>query len=93
MRRGCEKGRCPQCREVEDVILLKCSGTKKWRERFMNSKWLNINEYEAYQKIINCTDVAELRRGKYLYKIRCKWENRISNIQLDVGKGGVELYL
>jgi hypothetical protein len=42
MRRGLEEGRSPLCREDEDVIhvLLKCSETRKWREQFLNRKWL-----------------------------------------------------
>jgi hypothetical protein len=46
MRRGLEEGRCPLCKEDEDVIhkLLKCSETRKWREQFLSRKWLNINE-------------------------------------------------
>jgi hypothetical protein len=36
MRRGLEEGRCPLCREDEDVIhiLLKFSEKRKWRENF-----------------------------------------------------------
>jgi hypothetical protein len=54
----------------------------------LSSKWLNINEEVAYKKTMNCTNIAELRIGKYLYKIRCTWQNNISNILLDVWKGG-----
>jgi hypothetical protein len=62
MRRGFEKGRCPLCREKEDTvcILLKCSETM-WREHFLSSKWLIVNEEVAYKRIINCTNAAELR--------------------------------
>jgi hypothetical protein len=43
-----------------------------------------INEELAYKKIINCTNTVELRNlGRYLYKIKCKWENRIKEFQLD----------
>jgi hypothetical protein len=49
----------------------------KWREQFLSSKWLNINEDVAYKRKMNCTSVVELRNtGKYLYKIVCKWENK-----------------
>jgi hypothetical protein len=36
-RKGSEKGRCPLCRKDEDDIhiLLKCSETSKWREKFL----------------------------------------------------------
>jgi hypothetical protein len=82
MRRGLGEGRCPLCREDEDVIhiLLKCSETRKWRERFFNRKWLIVNEEVTYKRI-NYTNVVELENiGKYLYRIRCNWENKISSI-------------
>jgi hypothetical protein len=38
------------------------------------------------------TNVVELRNiRKYLYKIRCKWENKICNTLLEDGKSVVEL--
>jgi hypothetical protein len=44
-------------------------------------KWLLINEKEAYKRIINCTNAVEWRNiRKYLYKIRCKWDNNTSNM-------------
>jgi hypothetical protein len=75
MRKGFEKGRCPLCSEDVDAIyiLLKCSEMRKWREQFLSRKWLMLNEGIAYKKIINCTNIIELRNiGIYLYKIRCK---------------------
>jgi hypothetical protein len=43
-----------------------------------------INEELAYKKIINCTNTVKLRNlGTHLYKIKCKWENRIKEFQLD----------
>jgi hypothetical protein len=39
----------------------------------------------AYKKIINCTNTLEIRNiGSYLYKIKCKWEKRIKELQLRV---------
>jgi hypothetical protein len=65
-------------------VRLKCSETKKWRETCFSSKWLNVNEDVACRRIINFTNVPELRStGKYLYKIRCKWKNEISNTLLE----------
>jgi hypothetical protein len=83
IRRVFEKGRFPLHREEEDVthILLKYSETTKWKETFLSSKCLNINEVVAYKRILNCTNVADIRNiEKYLYKIRCKWQNKVSNI-------------
>jgi hypothetical protein len=69
MRKGFEKGRCPLCSEDKDAIhiLLKSSETRKWREQFLSIKWLMLNEWIAYKKVINCTNVIELRNiGIYL---------------------------
>jgi hypothetical protein len=88
MRKGFEKGRCPLCSEEEDRIhiLLKCSETRKWREQFLSRKWLRLNELIAFKKIINCNNSIELRNiGSYLYKIKCKWDNRIRNLSSELG--------
>jgi hypothetical protein len=63
LRNGFENGRCPLCSEDEDAIhmFLKCSETRKWREQFLSRKWLGLNEWIAYKKIINCTNIIELR--------------------------------
>jgi hypothetical protein len=57
MRKESEKGRCPLCREDKDAvhILLKCSQTRKWREKLLSRKWFIVNEEVAYKKITNCS--------------------------------------
>jgi hypothetical protein len=74
MRIRFEKGRCPLCSEDEDAIhILKCSETRKWREKCLSRKLLVLNEGIAYTKIMNCTNIIELRNFEiYLYKTRCK---------------------
>jgi hypothetical protein len=59
IRKGFEKVRCPLCSEDEDAIhiLLKCLETRKWREQFLSGKWLRLNEWIVYKKIINCTNI------------------------------------
>jgi hypothetical protein len=92
MRKGFEKGRCPLCSEDEDAIhiLLKCSETRKWREQFLSRKWLRLNEWIVFKKIINCTNIIELRNiGSNLYKIKCKWENKIRNSSSELGSRAV----
>jgi hypothetical protein len=50
---------------------------KAERTHILSRKWQIINEELAYKKIINCTNTIELRNlVRYLYKIKCKWENR-----------------
>jgi hypothetical protein len=92
MRKGFEKGRCPLCSEDEDPIhiLLKCSETRKWREQFLSRKWLRLNEWIFFKKIINCTNSIELRNiGIYLYKIEYKSENKIRNLSSELGSRAV----
>jgi hypothetical protein len=86
VRKGLEIGRCPLCDGEEKVvhILLKCPETRRLREHLLSRKWQIINEELAYKKIINCTNTVELRNlGRYLYKIKCKWENRIKESEID----------
>jgi hypothetical protein len=94
MRKGFEKGRCPLCNEEEDPIhiLLKCTETRKWREQFLNRKWLRLNELIVLKKIINCNNSIELRDiGNYLHKIKCKWDNRIRNLSSKLGSRDVAI--
>jgi hypothetical protein len=88
IRKGSEKGRCPVCSEDKDAIhiLLKCSETIKRREQFLSRKWLMLNEWTVFKKIINCTNSIELRNiGIHLCKIKCKWENKIRNLSSELG--------
>jgi hypothetical protein len=37
----------------------------------------------AYKKIIHCSKANDIRNvGKYLYKRKCKWKNRIRKLAL-----------
>jgi hypothetical protein len=85
-RKGLENRRCPLCNEEEDAvhILLKCPETIMLRGHLLSRKLQKINEVIAYKKIINCTNTVEIRNlGSYLYKIKCKRENRIKELLLD----------
>jgi hypothetical protein len=56
-------------------------GNEEVKGTIFSRKWLRLNEWIVYKKIINCTNVIELRNvGSYLYKIKCKWENKIRNL-------------
>jgi hypothetical protein len=86
IRNGLEIGGCPLCNGEEDTIhiLLKYPETRRLREHLLSRKRQIINDELAYKKIINCTYTIELKNlGRYLYKIKCKWENRIKELQLD----------
>jgi hypothetical protein len=86
MRKGLVIGTCPLCNGEEDTvhILLKCPETRRLREHLLSRKWQVINEELAYKEIINCTNTVKLRNlGRYLCRIKCKWENIIKELQLD----------
>jgi hypothetical protein len=71
-------------------ILLKCSETRKWREQFLSRKWLRLNEWIVFKKIINYNNSTELINiGSYLYKIKCKWKNKIRNVSSELGNRAV----
>jgi hypothetical protein len=70
----------PLCRGNEGAkhILLGCPETKKWRMKFINKKWLCINEELAYKNIVKCANkvhIVHLR--EYLDKVIHKWESRV----------------
>jgi hypothetical protein len=68
MRRGLEKGRCYDRKR------------RTGANNFCVVNALNINGDVASKRIISCTNVVELRKiGRYLYKTRCKWENKVRN--------------
>lgn len=72
--------------------LLKCSVTRKRKEQFLSRKWLNVNEEVAYKIKTNSTNEVELRNaGIYLYEVRYKLDNKISKVQVAIGKGKVGL--
>jgi hypothetical protein len=71
-------------------ILLKCSETRKWREQLLSRKWLKLNEWIVFKKIINCNNSIELiNTGSYLFLIKCKWDNRIRNLSSELGRRAV----
>jgi hypothetical protein len=56
----------PKCDEDTTHMLLKCSETRKRWEKFLSRKWLMFNEWTAKKKIINCTNILELRNFRNL---------------------------
>jgi hypothetical protein len=53
---------------------------KEFDEQLLCRKWLIVNEEIPYKRIIPCSNGVELRNtGKYLHKIRCKRDSKISN--------------
>jgi hypothetical protein len=86
IRRGFERGGYPLCLGEVDAkhIVLTCFETKKWREEYINSNWLNINEDLAYNKIISRINVNRIKAlRKYFFKTKCKWEKKLGRTQTD----------
>jgi len=47
-------------------------------EHNLDSEWLSMNENVPHMKVLNCTDVTEIKNTeRYLFKIRCKRENTV----------------
>jgi hypothetical protein len=71
------KGICPLCLEDDGAKVVSLEEVER-REEFECSKWLNMNEDLACKKVLNRTNVTKLKTiGKYLSKMRCKWENKV----------------
>lgn len=51
------------CDEDENVIhiLLKCKETQRWREKFLNDKYI-YEKKEITRKQINCNNIAKLKK-------------------------------
>jgi len=50
------------------VFVLKRSETKRWRNEFVYSKWLGMNENASYMKVLIRTNVREIKNiGEYLF--------------------------
>jgi hypothetical protein len=65
---------------------------KEVERTVLSRKWLRLNELIVLKKIINCNNSIELRnRGNYLYKIKCRWDNRIRNLSSELGSRAVAI--
>jgi len=50
--------------------------SQRWQVQFLRNKWLRINEEIAYQKVIICKKIMDLKNlGKCLYRVKDQWEN------------------
>jgi hypothetical protein len=82
-----------RCSEDEDAvhILLKCSESRKWKEKLFGTKWLLVNEKVAYIRIVNYTNAVMIKKYRKIpLGYTCRWENRSSDV-IDNGELGVEL--
>jgi hypothetical protein len=50
-------------------------------DEFVHSKMVEHKWGRAYMKVTNCTNVTVKIIGKYLFKTRCTWENKVRGTQ------------
>jgi hypothetical protein len=64
LRGGVERGTCSlsQCGENAIHTLLNCKETNRWREKYLNKKWLQMNNEVAFNKLVRCSRTNDLRQ-------------------------------
>jgi hypothetical protein len=69
-----EIGICPICRKEEELSrILRCDGTKMWREEILDRFW-NINPETGIRKIAGCKNKEIWQKLElYLGRYREKW--------------------
>ena len=73
------------CTAHRTHILLKRSGAQRRKCQFLSSKWFSICEEGSWTRAMMCCNVTELSGlRKSVYKIRCKWGDRIGSLVLGV---------
>jgi predicted metal-binding transcription factor (methanogenesis marker protein 9) len=57
------RGRYSLCRveETASHILLNCSEPKRWREKFLRRKWLDIKDETVFKISVECTKITRAR--------------------------------
>lgn len=64
------------------------------RQRDGENKFWMISDETAYKKIISCTQIIQLKHlGKFMYKLRCKWENQDEIPVQDLEEARQEVYI
>jgi hypothetical protein len=84
IRKNVEIGICPICRNEEELShILRCDGTKMWREEILNKRSRNIDpeigiNKIAINKIAGCKNKEMWQKlGLYLSRYREEWERMI----------------
>jgi hypothetical protein len=55
IRKNVEIGICPICRKEEELShILRCDGTKMWREEILDKRFWNIDPEIGIRKIAGC---------------------------------------
>jgi hypothetical protein len=86
IRRNTDGGRRRLCLGEEDIkqMLLDCLETGKWRMKFVNEKWLNVNKEVACRKVLSYANKDQIRNVvvRYLDKVKYKWFNKTKEIKI-----------
>jgi hypothetical protein len=80
--KNAEIGICPICRKEEEMShILRCDGTKMWREEILDKRFWNIDPEIRIRKIAQCKLKSTVwqKLGLYLSSYREKWERIIKN--------------
>jgi hypothetical protein len=85
IRKNVEIGICPICRKEEELsLILRCAGTKNWREEILDKIFWNINPEIGIRKIAQCKNKERWQKLElYLSRYRVKWERMIKKNECD----------
>jgi hypothetical protein len=78
IRKDVEIGICPICKKEGLSHILRCDGTKMWREEILDKRFWNIDPEKGIRKIAGCKNKEIWQKlGLYLSRYRGKWERMI----------------
>jgi hypothetical protein len=85
IRKNVEIGICPIHRKEEELShILRCDGTKMWREDILDKKFWNIDPEIGIRKIARCKNKDMWQKlGLYLSTYREKWERMMKKNECD----------
>ena len=62
--------------------------TQRWREKLLNSNWLNNNYEMDYTKITKCTEITDfINVGKVRYNVSRKSHTKHTALRVEEGRG------
>jgi hypothetical protein len=85
IRKNVEIGICPICRKEEELShILRCDGTKMWKEEILDKRFWNIDPEIGIRKIAGSKNKDIWQKlGLYLSRYRGKWERMIKKNEYD----------
>jgi hypothetical protein len=85
IRKNVEIGICPICKKEEELShVLRCDGTKMWREEILDNRFWDIDPEIGIRMIAECKNKEVWQKlGIYLSRYREKWERMIKKNECD----------